>query len=220
MLHGVSYETLRPRFKQRCEESKNVFQNWQIRVHRSLSWMKRAAVLPEDDLDLRFMLLWVAFNSIYARWDLERNAPASDPQSRDAFCHRLCDWDSPAVKELLRGNKGLVKKLVENFFLSNVFWRSPGEPAAKTNAVADAAYIERNLQTGQVGRVFCQVCDRLYVMRGQLMHGAATGGGRLNRQTLKYCLTMLGKIAPLAVSITIENGANDDWPELCYPPIG
>ncbi|MDZ8118207.1 HEPN domain-containing protein [Pontiella agarivorans] len=36
-----------------------------LRIHRGLSWLQAAEAT--DDIDTRFILLWVSFNSIYAR---------------------------------------------------------------------------------------------------------------------------------------------------------
>ena len=41
-----------------------------LRVHRSLSWLRRATK-EDDDLDVRFILLWIGFNAAYAG-DLDR----------------------------------------------------------------------------------------------------------------------------------------------------
>ena len=37
-----------------------------LRVHRAISWLTRAEAEKDDD-DLRFILLWIGFNSAYAR---------------------------------------------------------------------------------------------------------------------------------------------------------
>ena len=214
----LSYATLRPRFKQRQAETNNVYQNWQIRVHRSLSWLKRSEEMPDDQPDLKFMLLWVSLNALYSRWDGERNAPAHEASARSRFIVKICRMDGGRVGQFFQRHRGLVKKLLEDPFLSPVFWRDPANPKAKGWATQDANYLDRNLRAREWCKLLEQVSDRLYVLRGQLMHGAATGGGKLNRQSLKYCLTLLQLAVPLVVHVVIEHGAHDDWPDLCYPP--
>jgi hypothetical protein len=214
-----TYATLRPRFKQRQAETNNVFQNWQIRVHRSLSWLKRSEELAEDQPDVKFMLLWISLNSLYSHWDGERSAPAQESSARGHFVKRICEWDSKLIGQSLHGHRGLVKKLLENAYLSNVFWRDPENAKAKGWATQDANYLDRNLKARDYDKLLDQVLERLYVLRGQLMHGAATGGGKLNRQTLKYSLWLLQLLVPLVIQIVMEHGANDDWRDLCYPPV-
>lgn len=211
--------SLKAVFKQRCAESNNVFQNWQIRVHRSLSWLKRAREIPDDQPDLKFVLLWVSLNSLYSRWDTQQNAPAQDAAARTMFIERVCSWDDATVRAMLQQHRPLIKTLLENFYLSNVFWRDPSHPKAKGWGTEDANFLDRNLKEDRICRVLEQACDRLFVMRGQLVHGAATGGGKLNRQTLKHCLMLLDRVVPTLLQIVIERGRSDDWPELCYPPL-
>ena len=50
-------------FKSKKSENSNQFN---LRIHRGLSWLKKAAEL-DDDLDMRFISLWVSFNAIYAQ---------------------------------------------------------------------------------------------------------------------------------------------------------
>lgn len=210
---------LKARFKQICEQTGNAHQNWQIRVHRSLSWLKRATDFTDEQPEARYLFLWIALNSLYSRWNGEKNVPDFDARARRDFLRRLCGLDSAAVGAMLRENHGLVRKVLGNPFLSNVFWREPQNPAAKGWATEDEKHLSRNLHTGQWCRALEQVVDRLYVLRGQIVHGASTGGSRLNRTTLKYCLETLAALVPRIVQIVIERGCNDDWPELCYPPI-
>lgn len=43
-----------------------------LRVHRALSWLRRAEV-EDGDHDVRFILLWIGFNAAYAG-DVEASA--------------------------------------------------------------------------------------------------------------------------------------------------
>lgn len=212
---------LKAAFKARCKELGIAHQNWRIRVHRAVSWLGQAAAFGDEHAEARFIYLWIALNSLYSRWDRERNAPEPDSQARKRFVDRLLEMDRRGrIGELLRQHRGLVKKLLGNAYLSPVFWRNPEDPKARGRATEDQNYIERNLRNNEYRKLLDQVLERLYVFRGQLVHGASTSGSRLNRTTLKYCLTMLDRFAPAIVEIVAESGCNDDWPELCYPPVG
>lgn len=212
-------DRLKARFKERCAQTNNQYQNWQIRVHRALSWYRRAWELSAEDVDVQFMLLWVAFNSLYARWDSERNAPFYDSASRNSFLESLHRDSGGAFDKLLQGQRGLVLKHLENPYLSPTFWRDPESSKAKHYATEDARYIDANFKQGQHLRVLKQLFDRLYVLRGQLMHGAATGGSKLNRKTLSHGVLMLMSLMPVIFETVIEHGSHDDWPDLCYPPM-
>ena len=41
-------------------------ESFRIRVHRAISWLARAEQC-KDDPDVRFVLLWIAFNAAYAQ---------------------------------------------------------------------------------------------------------------------------------------------------------
>lgn len=216
---SLSYEMLRPRFKQKQAETRNVFQNWQIRVHRSLSWLKRSAELPVDQPEAKFILLWISFNCLYSRWDANRNAPGHDASARRDFLTRICGMDRRLVEAMLRRYRPLIKKLLEDPFLSASFWRDPFNPKAKGWGASDAGHLEQSLKNGEYGKLLDQTMERLYVLRGQLVHGAATGGGKLNRKPLSYSLQLLAEVLPLLLHVVLDHGCNDDWPDLCYPPI-
>ena len=56
-------------------------------------------------------------------------------------------------------------------------------------------------------------------MRCQLVHGAATYGGKLNRTSLKRCVVMMQRLLPALPSVRIDHGADEDWGPMCYPPM-
>src|SRR5947199_368838 len=114
----VDADSLKACFKKRCTETNNVYQNWQIRVHRSISWLKRSSQFTADQPEARFLYLWIAFNCLYSCWNAERNAPDVDSYSREDFIRRVCDMDVKAIEMMLRQHRGLVNKLLSNPFLA------------------------------------------------------------------------------------------------------
>ena len=63
-----------------------------------------------------------------------------------------------------------------------------------------------------------RLLERIYLMRCQLVHGAATYGGKLNRASLRHCVTMLGHLLPAILLVLIDYGVDEDWGIMCYPP--
>ncbi len=55
-------------------------------------------------------------------------------------------------------------------------------------------------------------------MRCQVVHGAATYGGKLNRTSLKRCVMMMQGMLSAVLEVWIEKGADADWGPMCYPP--
>ncbi|MCX5658366.1 MAG: HEPN domain-containing protein [Planctomycetota bacterium] len=211
---------IKSRFKAICKSTDNAHQNWQIRVHRALSWYKRAVEFPPEHAEARFLYLWIAFNSLYSRWDPQKNAPAHDHDARSDFVRRLVDADPNGVlPAALNQHRPLVKKILGNAFISPIFWRNPHNSKAHGHATEDANYLEKNYREHNHLKLLGQTFDRLYVLRGQIVHGASSGGSSLNRTTLRHCQVLLEQVMPVVLHVAIEHGCHDDWPELCYPPV-
>ena len=59
------------------KSKKNAFnEDFAIRIHRSLSWLKRSEVEIED-MDAKFIFLWISFNSIYSGLEALMRNPMS-----------------------------------------------------------------------------------------------------------------------------------------------
>lgn len=216
----LTHAALRLRFKQRQQETGGVYQNWQIRVHRALSWMKRAEDLPADTQpEARFLFLWIALNSLYARWNARENLPDKDAAAREDFLREFCRMDGNAIGQFLRAHKPIIKKLLGDKFLWYLFWANPESPDVERRAKEDLFHLDGNLKKQDYFRVLVQLLYRAAVLRGQIVHGASTGGSKLNRESLSNAAELLGELIPLILHTVIEHGDHNDWPDLCYPPI-
>ena len=93
--------------------------------------------------------------------------------------------------------------------------RAGGSLRKARNAVkAQSLYVE--------GRLFALtdlVIRRIYNLRCQLVHGAASRGGAINRESAHRCAEMLGYLLPAFLLVVIDHGAEIDWGPLCYPPV-
>lgn len=210
---------LRIRFKVISKETEQRFQNYQIRVHRALSWWERARELDAaEHPDGRLLYGWIAFNSLYGIWDDMSGGPAKDRETWQQFVSRAFDWDVDGLlaKQLTQYREPILK-LLENKFLDMQFWRRrearPNSGRGRYSR-GPSLFVERR---------WCELLiltwDRIYVLRGQIVHGAATRGSRLNRDTLCSAVELLEAFLAPILHLTIEHGAHDDWPSLCYPPI-
>ena len=214
----VTVADLRRRFKAICEATHQRFQNYQFRVHRALSWLERALEVDSDDQpDGRKLFGWIAFNSLYGTWDEDAGFPAKDREALQAFIERILRFDRDELlgKQLI-ALRPQVLALLENKFLDQRFWR---EPQAFRN---HRGQYHRALTIYIAKRwleLLTLALDRVYVLRGQIVHGAATRGSSLNRAVLKQCSQVLESLFPSMLHLAIEHGAHDDWPPLCYPPV-
>ena len=120
---------------------------------------------------------------------------------------------------VLQENKPLVMCLLEDEYLSSFFWQEPTPRQAKKSkkAMYDARtwYLE-----GRWTMILDRLIERIYLLRCQLMHGASTHGSKLNRVSLNRCIMMLRHLLPAIIMVITNHGADEDWGELCYPPLG
>lgn len=191
-----------------------------IRIHRACSWLSVVENMGEKpDYDLALISQWVAFNALYGQWDDQRREPMPDRECWRRFLDRILKLDSDGhVATVLEGQRRLVMDLLEDEHLSGFFWQEPGPRRAgqsrKAKYDSQTWYIERNWTM-----ILDRLLERIYLMRCQLVHGAATHSSKLNRAALHRCSGMLGALLPAVLVVLIDRGADEDWGTMCYPPL-
>jgi hypothetical protein len=191
-----------------------------IRFHRACSWMARVEQMPDgQDHDLGLVSLWIAFNALYGQWDCTKREPRHDRESWRAFVDRILKLDCGGhIEAALREHKRLAISMLDDEYLSGYFWQEPCPNRAKQSRRAafnaQSWYIEERWTT-----VVDQILERVYVIRCQLVHGAATFGGKLNRASLKRCVMMMQRLLPAFLLVWIDHGADENWGPMCYPPV-
>lgn len=191
-----------------------------IRMHRAFSWLARGEQAGDDDSDVVLVCLWIGFNGLYGQWDPARREPLPDRESWRRFMDRVLELDqSGHLAGMLRAQRELVMQVLGDPFVSSFFWEEPSElragKATKARFDARTWYLEERW-----GLLAQRLIERIYLMRCQLVHGAATFGGKLNRQSLDRCTKMLRHLLAAVLLVIIDHGADEDWGEMCYPPIG
>ena len=160
--------------------------------------MARVEQMPDgQDHDLGLVSLWDRVQ--FALWGSGTARSVSrDPTARAGagFVDRILRLDiEGCIPAALQEHKRLVMALFDDEYVSGYFWQEPSANRAKQSR--KAAY---NAQTWYIEERWTTVLDeilaRVYVMRCQLVHGAATYGGKLNRASLKRCVTMMQRLLP------------------------
>ena len=191
-----------------------------IRFHRACSWLDRVEKMDTNqDSDLALICLWIAFNALYGQWDQGEREPVPDRECWRVFMDRMVDLDHTGyLAQTLTEHKRLVLSLLDDPYLSSLFWRSPEnillEQTHKEKYAAATWFNEQNWKL-----ILERLMERIYMIRCQLVHGAATHGGQLNRASLRHCVTMLGHLMRPTLLILIDHGADEDWGIMCYPPM-
>ena len=190
-----------------------------IRLHRAISWLK-SAEKQDDNLDLKFISLWIAFNACYA---VDLNGISSKPEKaklRD-FTSSLVQFDRTRLYNLFwEKYSGPVKVLIENKFVFEKFWEyNRGENNDYLYAFNKSIATATNCLSKQnIEGLIEVVLERLYTLRNQIIHGGATYNSKLNRSQLRDACNIMQLLVPIIIEIMLENW-NRDWGVIAYPVV-
>ena len=211
----VSGQELRRQFLAIPKASRAAHQCFSIRAWRALSWLERAELATDPDTS--FIFHWIAFNAIYGRLE-EDGVAARDHATWQGFLADIVKADQQGrIAAFLRECQIDVMDLVDNRYLFKPFWL--GLPDADNRLAQQRRRILRELQVGGTTAILQELFERLYVLRSQIFHGAATAESKLNRDAVGRGARVLGPLVSLIVKAVIEAGPETDWGELCFPPL-
>ncbi len=191
-----------------------------LRLHRALSWLRRAEV-ESDDLDMRFILLWVAFNAIYAK---EFGFEHTEREKLELFISALLAVDDKRRlhRLLFKQFTGPIRTMIQNKYVYEPFWKAYREHDSSNQweerFKRSSKLALRSLMEGETGTVLSIVFDRLYVLRNQLVHGGATWNSSINRDQLRDGARILMALVPAIISLMIDH-SELDFGGVLYPPI-
>ena len=192
-----------------------------LRVHRAMSWLNRAE--QAEDVDGKFIFLWIAFNAAYAQ-ELDDSDRTSDKATFTAFLQKLCDLDtSKRIDELIwKEFSGSIRTLLNNPYVFHLFWefqRSRIDESEWKDRFASARKSAQSaLVSGNTPVLLSVVFNRLYTLRNQLIHGGATWTGNVNRDQLRDCTRLLGKLVPVIIALMMDN-PSALWGDAVYPVV-
>ena len=203
--------------------------HFRVRMRRADAWLKRAVGEREaGDLDVAFILYWVAFNAAFAT-DVSPDFASDAPRTRDeirAYFQTLLDSDgSRDIQNAIRENAGRIKALVANRYLYEPYWlfmngrsrnaRWREKFDRETARVRDALSLIDD--RAAPGMILDLVFQRLKTLRNQLVHGGATWGGDRNRDSVGHGAHLMAALVPVFVEITRRNPGGD-WGRPYYRP--
>ncbi len=192
-----------------------------LRVHRAISWLIRAEAEKDDD-DLRFILLWIGFNSAYAR-DI---GPENNGERGifSEFFDRLVAFDTThriynAIWERFPHE---IRVLLDNRYVFAPFWSHQNGYAGFDDWLDRLARSKTKINSAlaqhDTSLILSVVFDRLYVLRNQLVHGGATWNSSVNRGQVRDGAAVLGWLLPIFIDIMMDN-AGHDWGTPFYPVV-
>ena len=197
-------------------------QDHDLRVHRSLSWLRRAEQC-EDDEDGRFIFLWIAFNAAYAQ-EMRHDGPMPEHKVLQEFLARLTDHDEERLLASVVWTEfpKAIRLLLNNQYVFQPYWDSQNgrRPRGEWAGLFERAKVgaSRALGSNDTARVLSHVFSRLYTLRNQMIHGGSTWNSAVNRDQVRDGANILGKLVPVIIEIMM-NHPNAPWGEPCYPVV-
>jgi len=191
-----------------------------IRFHRACSWLAESELLIDrQEYDSALIHQWIGFNALYSRWDAVRQEPLLDRQTWTEFLRRIVALDRDSLfSDFLQDHKPQLFQLLENGYLTKYFWRDPH--AANSSRAGNGVFKARDYYlAGKWHLILEEILDRVYLLRCQLMHGAASRNSKLNREALSQCVATMDEFLKLVLFVWTQTGYDQDWGLLCYPPI-
>lgn len=211
------------RLKARQREIRERFpHSLNLRVHRALSWLKRAEQETQDN-DARFIFLWVAFNAAYANQVPDRQNSSERKMFR-GFLGRLIESDSQNLLYELVWDRfpGAIRLMIDNHFVFQPFWDFHngllGNEEWQAAFRKSKAAARRALGSMDTLKVMMVMFDRLYTLRNQLLHGGATWNSHVNRSQLAQGAEIMGRVVPIVIHLMM-NDYQRIWGEPCYPVV-
>src|SRR5262245_27967346 len=159
-----------------------------LRVHRAISWLGRAEA-EKTDADVRFILLWVAFNSAYAS-EIDTDG-SNERKSFKAFFDALVSLDAShrIYDAVWQRFSQEIRLLLANRYVFAPFWYKQngleGHDDWEERLAASQRQIATAMKQFDTSRILLVVFDRLYVLRNQLVHGGATWNSSINRAQVR-----------------------------------
>lgn len=173
----MQFQSLKQRHRQ---ERDSQHPNLRLRMHRALSWLDRTE--QADDLDGRFIFLWIAFNAAYAS-EIDDRQRLSEPETFKAFLEKFCLLvEKKRIDALIWQEFSIsIRVLMDNQYVFQSFWNHRSgkidEIAWKTRFASGKRAAHLALASGNTSALLGVLFNRLYTLRNQLIHGGATRNG-------------------------------------------
>jgi hypothetical protein len=213
---GQQAMILRERFKAIPEDQRAANQAFSVRVWRGLSWLERSEA--SEDTEGKFISLWIAFNAIYGYLD-DDGRNAADHSSWQSFLAQLVKHDGlSSLDEVVYKNQKYILYLIDNQYIFRPFWSQ--QPNWETLFKKSRQNALRDFGNHQILPILQELFERLYILRAQVFHGAATSGSKLNRRQINTGTDILSALVPVMIAVMIDAGTEVEWGEICFPPLG
>lgn len=222
-MNGTTASNVAPDFQSLKARQRALREGWSqdfgLRVHRAISWIRRAEMETEDSA-AAFLFLWIAFNAAYGGDRSELGARYEFA----SFFQKLgrLDYAGRLYEIVWSKYPGPIRLFLENRYVFAPFWDHH-------HGTIDAADWEHRfdlarrrfhnaLRERETVRILSMLFDRLYVLRNQMMHGGATWNSATNREQLRDGTAILSSFVPVMIDL-IMDAPEEDWGVPMYPVV-
>ncbi|OTG64738.1 HEPN domain-containing protein [Acinetobacter silvestris] len=200
----------------KCENT----DQFNLRIHRGLSWFKKSQQL-DDDLELKFICLWVSFNAIYAQELLITHDHQKFKQFLIAMFQVDCEqrihhitWEKMSLP---------IRALLDNPYAFQTFWdyqnNRISQFAWKKEFELEKQKVHQALQKKDTIDILYMVFNRLYTLRLQVISGGVTYKSSVHRQQLQDSCYVLSAFIPIYIRLLLENAQTLDLEQPFYPVV-
>ncbi len=197
-------------------------EDFRLRIHRALSWLSRAD--SSDDLDFRFISLWIAFNAIYAK-EFKLRTNTSERSDFSLFLQLISqlDTDQKIYNIVWQTFPSNIRLLLDNQFIFQPFWDYHNGQLSESAWQEEFSHSKQRahqaLASKDTDTILMVVFERLYTLRNQIIHGGATHSSQVNRSQLVDGSAMLSRLIPLILMTMMQHHDRKDWGQPFYPVI-
>ncbi len=190
-----------------------------LRMQRGLSWFKQALQFDQQQLDLKFISLWVAFKAIHAR------ESSAGENSLQAFLTQMFQHDLPHRIDYMIWNRfpQAIRLLLETPYAFQSYWDY------QNHKISQTAWKEAFRQDQQQWQQAWQEKDSLQILSGvfqrmqtlcqQMMSGGASCQSSMNRKQLAEACFVLSGLLSTFMFVLLENAQTLDWAQPFYPVV-
>ena len=193
------------------------------RVRRSLSWLRRATEVSDEDLPPRFVDLWIALNALYGQARYAKDFESRDKEDFGEFVQRLAELRSgqSQLGQLINRKHVQIqaRELIQNKHLWNEWWGKKLDKYRERSGKRLVQF-EKSLKNDDAAAFLSHLFERLQVLRNQIVHGSSSASTRKSRDALYPAILLLEEIVPEFIQLMIREGQGIDWPPVPYPGKG
>jgi hypothetical protein len=156
--------------------------------------------------------------------EIDERFRLSEQETFRAFLRKLVELDRAGrIADLVWSEfTKSIGVLLDNKFVSQDFWNFQNGTLTEAEwkrRFADAKKAAKSaLASRDTVTVLSVVLSRIYTLRNQMVDGGATWGGSVNREQLRDCANLMGKLVPLVIEIMMDNPGTL-WGDACYPVV-